>query len=117
MSIDENTLIQYAVGKKDTSFIIPNSVKVIGLWAFASSENLLEATIPNSVIIIEYGALVNGYNLNKIIIPNSVTSLSEYVLSECHNLTIYYQFNLTPSGWSSEWNPSDRPVVWENVGN
>ena len=73
---DGKTLIQYAIGKKDTSFIIPDGVTSIGDSAFSSCDSLTSITI-----------------------PSSVTSIGSYAFRYCHNLdTIYY------TGTESEWN-------------
>lgn len=39
-------------------------------------------------------------------------AISSYAFYKCSNLTIYCQAYSQPSGWSSYWNPSNRPVVW-----
>ena len=62
---DGKTLIQYATGKTDTSFIIPNSVTSIGDWAFSYCTSLTSVTI-----------------------GDSVTSIGSYAFYACQNLTI-----------------------------
>lgn len=47
---DGTVLIQYAIGKKTTSFDIPDSVTNIGSSAFEDCSSLTSVTIPNSVI-------------------------------------------------------------------
>ena len=51
-SKDGKTLIQYAIGKTDTSFVIPNSVTSIGNSAFYGCKSLTSVTIPDSVTSI-----------------------------------------------------------------
>ncbi len=48
-SSDEKTLIQYAAGKTDTSFAIPESVTSIGAYAFAGCKNLTSITVSKNV--------------------------------------------------------------------
>ncbi len=86
---DGKTLIQYAIGKTQTSFTIPNSVTSIGNTAF-------------------YGCS----SLTSVVIPNSVTSIGDNAFRECDLLTIYCEEESKPNGWSSSWNNSNRPVVW-----
>lgn len=73
---NQEILIQYAVGKQDTQYIIPNSVRII---------------IDN--------AFTYGYSLTSITVSNNVTSIGEYAFTACSSLTdIYYD------GTLEEWN-------------
>ncbi|MBE7091453.1 MAG: leucine-rich repeat domain-containing protein [Clostridiales bacterium] len=56
------------------------------------------------------------YSLTEIVIPNSVTSMGSSAFTYCDSLTIYCEAASKPSGWSSGWNPSNRPVVWGYTG-
>ena len=47
-----------------------------------------------------------------ITIPYSVISIVSYAFADCKRLTIYCEVTSKPSGWSSSWNESNRPVVW-----
>ena len=67
---DRQTLVQYAAGKQDTSFTIPNSVKSIGERAF-------------------YGCT----SLTSITIPNSVTSIGDFAFNGCENLKTVYNLS------------------------
>ena len=109
---DEKTLIQYAIGKKDTEFKVPNGVTSIGDYAFMSCESLTSIVIPDSVTSIGDGAFGYCASLTSIVIPDSVTIIGISVFSDCAGLTIYCEATSKPSGWHSDWNWSDRPVVW-----
>ena len=94
MSIDSNlyskdgkTLIQYAIGKEDTSFDIPDSVTSIGDSAFWGCYNLQSVDIPDSVTSIGEYAFYGCYNLQSVDIPDSVTSIGRYAFSGCSRLT------------------------------
>ncbi len=93
-SKDGKILMQYAIGKTATSFEIPNSVTSIGNYAFSGCDSL-----------------------TSIEIPNSVTSIGDWAFSDCDSLTIYCKAESQPSGWNSNWNSSNRPVVWGYKGN
>ncbi len=84
---DQTKLIQYAIGKTDTSFIIPNSVWWIGDDAFSGCENLTSITIPSSVTYIDSWAFSGCTNLTSITIPSSVTYIDSWAFRHCKSLT------------------------------
>ena len=84
---DGKTLIQYAIGKKDTSFTIPDSVTSIGNWAFYSCNNLTSITIPDSVKSIGDWAFEYCDSLTSITIPASVTIIGSWAFAYCDSLT------------------------------
>ncbi len=77
--------------------------------------------IPNAVIYkgtsysvtsIGGSAFSGCSGLTSIEIPAGVTSIGYSAFSGCSSLTIYCEASSKPSGWSSDWNYSNRPVVW-----
>ena len=77
----------------------------------------------NTNLIINGEAVVVGYDVNitEVVIPSSievdgvtysVTSIGDYAFEYCKSLTIYCEASSKPSGWSSYWNYSNRPVYW-----
>jgi hypothetical protein len=87
-SKDGKTIIKYAAGKTDTSFVIPDHVENIGKYAFAWSPNLTNVTIENRVINIMNAAFACCNNLTNVTINNSVTTLSERAFAGCESLTV-----------------------------
>ena len=87
--------------------------------AFSGCTSLTTITIPSSVTSIGYGAFENCTSLQSITIPNSVTSIWSNAFASCSELTIYCECAEAdkPSGWSTNWNPDNRPVVWGYTGN
>ena len=85
-SKDGKTLIQYAIGKKETLFIIPHSVSFIGNYAFVSSR-LTSITIPDSVTSV--GAFAFGYchSLKSVVICDGVVSIGGCAFKKCGLLT------------------------------
>ena len=65
---DEKTLVQYATGKTDKNFTIPDNVTSIANYALAGSSNLVNVTIPDSVTSIGTAALAANCNLENIIV-------------------------------------------------
>ena len=71
-SKDGKTFIAYAIGKTDTSFTIPNSVKMIGDYAFIGCSSLTAITIPDSVTIIGEGAFYRCSSLASITFQGTI---------------------------------------------
>ncbi|MGM9665165.1 MAG: leucine-rich repeat domain-containing protein, partial [Eubacteriales bacterium] len=86
-SKDGKTLIRYAAGKTDTSFIIPDTVTEIGDYAFYNCSSLTSVTIGNGVTSIGRWAFDGCSGLTSIEIPDSVTSISYSAFSGCTGLT------------------------------
>ena len=84
---DCTTLIQYAVGKTDSSFAIPNSVTYIDYEAFGGCSGIKNIIIPNSVKSINQAVFLDCTNLISVTIPNSIKSISYCMFSGCSNLT------------------------------
>ena len=68
-SKDEKTLIQYAIGKTATSFVIPDSVTTIDNYALANCRNLKSIVIPDSVTTIGSSAFRGCSSLESLTIP------------------------------------------------
>jgi len=79
-------LIQYLVGKQNSSYTIPASVTSIGRGAFGFCTNLASITIPASVTSIGESAFGFCTNLTSITIPASVTSIGDFAFSNCRSL-------------------------------
>ena len=85
-SKDEGTLIQYARGKTNKTFAIPNNVTTIGDDAFRYCDILTNIMIPDSVTSIGYYAFQYCDSLTSIMIPDSVTSIGYYAFNNCDSL-------------------------------
>ena len=84
---DEKTLVQYAAGKKDESFKIPQGVVMIGPSAFGYCKNLVNVTIPNSVNTIGSYAFNNCEKITYVNLPYSVTKIEWMAFCECTKLS------------------------------
>ena len=83
---DKLILIQYALGKTEKSYIVPNGVTSIGAGAFEYCEHLTSIEIPNSVTSIGAGAFGYCENLISIELPDSVISIGAGAFGHCENL-------------------------------
>ncbi len=86
-SKDGKTLVQYAIGKSDTTFIIPNSVTSIGYSAFSQCFSLTSVSIGNGVASIGDYAFSSCISLTSITIPDSVTLIGDDAFYLCTSLT------------------------------
>ena len=86
-SKDGKTLIRYAIGKKDSTFEIPDSVTSIGNDAFAYCNNLTSIVIGGNVTSIGTFAFWNCFRLTSVTIGDSVTSIGDCAFSQCYRLT------------------------------
>ena len=95
------------------SVVIPDSVTTIGHSAFCGCTSLTSVVIPDSVKSIGGYAFYGCTSLTSVVIPDSVTSIARYAFRDvCASLTIYCEVESKLSGWESDWNYSNRPVVW-----
>ena len=102
-----NTLI---IGCKNT--IIPNSVRSIGLGAFAECSSLTSITIPNSVTSINNSAFIYCRGLTSITIPNSVTSIGDKAFWACSRLSsVIIGYSVTSIGRSAFYGCSELTSI------
>ena len=84
---DKTELIQYAIGKENTSFIIPNSVTSISDCAFADCLSLKNIEIPDSVTSIASYVFSGCSNLTEVILPCGITEIKDLTFQHCDSLT------------------------------
>ena len=94
-SKDGKTLIQYAIGKTATSFVIPDSVTTIGDGAFRYCNSLTNVTIGDSVTTIGEGAFSCCYSFTDVYYTGTeeqwnAISIDSY--TDLTNATIHYNY-------------------------
>lgn len=116
---DGKTLLQYAVGKTETEFVIPDGVTTLIYGSFHYADNLNTVVIPDSVTTIDAYAFYHCENLTSVVVPASITSMGSSAFYYCNSLTAYCEAESLPSGWSSNWKSSNygTPVVWNCKNN
>ena len=104
---DGKTLIAYPIGKKDTSFIVPDGVEEIADYAFAygtsetmpsssllnsepNNVNLKHVDFPDSLKKIGNEAFY-GVFLKNITIPKNVISIGDYAFNEINPYSGYFK--------------------------
>ena len=115
---DNNPYI-YLVGvtaKDTTTFSINENCKFIGDYAFNGFMKLQSVTIPNTVRCIGGWAFSSDTLLSTITIPISTERIGSYAFEYCYNLTIRCEADSIPIYWAYNWNPKNRPVVWNCNG-
>lgn len=85
-SKDKTKLLQYAVGKEDSTFTIPDGVVSIEDSAFMGSNFLRTVKIPNSVVYIKDDVFWFCNKLLEISIPDSVKEMGHTVFCNCDSL-------------------------------
>lgn len=98
-------------GKTHFSYIFGNTNN-------SYNNNFVPSTLKS--VIISSGATAIGElafnectSIASIFIPSSVTTIGEDAFFKCKSLTILCEVESKPDGWSSFWNSSNRPVIWE----
>ncbi len=84
---EKTELIQYPIGKTDTSYTVPESVTSIGDHAFYDCSKLTSVTLGNSVENLQWCAFNGCTSLTSITIPSSVIYIDFEVFYGCTSLT------------------------------
>ena len=133
---DAKTLVQYAIGKPETSFTVPKGVETVGRYAFRGCQNLESVELPKTVIFIgarafyfcknlksvtmpkglltiEEHAFAYCESLESMVIPSAVTRVGAYAFRGCESLRkINCEAAQKPIMWHEKWN-ADKAVVWD----
>ena len=85
-SKDRKELIQYAVGKTEKTFVIPNDVVDIGNRSFTGCKSLTSVIIPSNVTSIGDNAFFGCSGITSITISNGVTYIGKNAFYSCSGL-------------------------------
>ncbi len=80
---DKTQLLQYPIGKEDTSYSVPEGVTVVSDYAFSQCMNLAQITLPESVVTIEDYAFSACTALEQIALPANVTTIGNVAFGAC----------------------------------
>ena len=73
------------LSNKNTQINIPDSVEVIGAYAFAGCKGLKEVKLPSGIKRIEYGAF-SDMNISEIVVPKSVDYIGNEAFEGIENV-------------------------------
>lgn len=119
---DDNTYeIIGLINENVKDLIIPKLYKGIPVTsiadnAFVNCINLIKLEFEKNIKSIGNNAFFGCNKLKFINITNSLENMGENVFKYCNNLTIFSELEEKPSLWNENWNPDDRPVVWNYNG-
>lgn len=86
-SKDEKKLIQYANGKADMAFVIPNNVTNVGAYAFFGCTKLTHLTIGANVEAISPYAFANCVGLEGVVFNDKLNTIGPHSFYNCPGLT------------------------------
>lgn len=102
---DKTKLIKYPIGNARTSYVIPDSVTSIEIYAFANGTSLTSVIIGDSVTNIGVCAFEHCASLISITIGNSVTSIDPSAFRDCTALkTVFIGNSVTSIEFSAFYN-------------
>lgn len=85
-SKDGTIMIQYAIGKKDREFVVPDGVVSIEKLAFYNCKAITNVTISDTVTDVGLHSFEGCTSLVKVTIGNSVTTINGSVFRDCVSL-------------------------------
>lgn len=94
------------------SIYLSTGLDSIGFGAFYACSGLTSITIPKGVTSIGEEAFADCSGLASVTIPNGVVSIGRWAFYACKSATIYCEHPSQPATWDENWNPDNRPVVW-----
>ncbi len=91
---------------------LPAQLTAIGRAAFRFCTSLTTLALPEGIERIGADAFWGCGALASVKLPLAVAEIGEDAFAYCAELTVSAAAPARPNGWSPDWNPEDRPVVW-----
>lgn len=112
---DMKKLIQYPIGKTQTSYVVPSTVETIGEDAFRDAEKLENIILPDALTVIGSGAL-GSTSIKSIRIPEGISVINRSAFNSCKSLeSIIIPSNITKiDDLAFRNNVSLKEIVIEN---
>lgn len=83
---DGKILIQYATGKRDRNFDVPEGVEEISPYAFYGAKHLHSVKLPNSITEIGECAFFDCVSLDNISLVEGICKIHHSAFANCHSL-------------------------------
>ena len=95
---------------------LSEGLQTIGESAFEGNSFTGELIIPDSVTEIGSSAFANNRFTGDLVIPSSITYIGSFAFYGNSFIQIYCESISQPSGWSSNWDYDNSPVIWGYTG-
>lgn len=82
-SKDGSILYCYPGGKGDTSYVLPDTVRIIGRYAISDNDHLESLTLNDGLVSISDCSIFSCWNLRYVNIPSTVSELGEPFIRFC----------------------------------
>lgn len=103
------TLLQYAAGKSDTSFTVPEGVRYVSSYAFSGASNLKSVVLNDSMTSVADLLFISCYNLEELTVGESVTSIGRVLFAtDTPKITLKY------NGTQQMWQNIDKASGWSD---
>ncbi|MDD4291476.1 MAG: leucine-rich repeat protein [Clostridia bacterium] len=89
-----------------------SAVKVIDRYALANCTSLIGATLSSGLERVNEYAFANCIALSALSFGKAVAYVGTYALYNCPQLKIYVKGAVLPNGWSANFNPDSRPIIF-----
>jgi hypothetical protein len=87
-SLDDKTLVQYPMGRADTSFTFPDTIEAVGNSAFYGADNITSVTFPENITTLGDAAFMYCMNLTEINFSPAITTIPTGCFSYCTSLSV-----------------------------
>lgn len=104
----DKTIIMKYPGNRNESYVIPSTVTTIAENSFSFSY-VTELTIPDSVTVIGNFAFREAYSIGSVIIPENITHIGDYAFMECYFLDEVYFMGNAPILGEASFDPNNCP--------
>jgi uncharacterized repeat protein (TIGR02543 family) len=109
---DMTKLLSFPPGSLLTTYTIPATVTMLEEYSIRQVSKIQSLIFQNGLVELKAYSISACSALVSVIIPISVTTMAASSVANNSNLIIYVEALSKPAGWSTNWNYSNRPVVW-----